>query len=98
MASNPLEKEMATHSSILALNTLTCVFMLTNTFVQSSTHMFTKAKIYSQWTALTDDRLKYTLTLSHLCSRAKMLKQKNPNNKYGKKNAQNIYLPKTLTH
>ena len=64
---------------------LTCVFMLTNTFIQSSTHIFTKAKIYSQWTALTDDRLKYTLTLSHLCSRAKMLKQKNPNNKYTKK-------------
>ena len=64
---------------------LTCVFMLTNTFIQSSTHIFTKAKIYSQWTALTDDRLKYTLTLSHLCSRAKMLKQKYPNNKYAKK-------------
>ena len=31
------------------------------------------------------NRLKYTLTLSHLCSRAKMLKQKNPNNKYTKK-------------
>ena len=31
------------------------------------------------------NRLKYTLTLSHLCSRAKMLKQKNPNNQYTKK-------------
>ena len=31
------------------------------------------------------NRLKYTLTLSHLCSCAKMLKQKNPNNKYTKK-------------
>ena len=35
---------------------LTCVFMITNTFIQSSTHIFTKAKIYSQWTALTDEQ------------------------------------------
>ena len=31
------------------------------------------------------NRFTYTLTLSHLCSRAKVLKQKNPNNKYTKK-------------
>ena len=35
---------------------LTCVFMLRNTFIQSSTHIFTKAKIYLQWTALTDEQ------------------------------------------
>ena len=35
------------------INMLTCVCMLTNTFIQTSTHIFTPAKIYSQWTALT---------------------------------------------
>ena len=40
------------------------------------------------------NRLKYTLTLSHLCSRAKMLKQKNPNNKYAKKMLKTFTSPK----
>ena len=59
--------------------------MLTNTFVQSSTHMFTKAKIYSQWTALTYEQAQIhidTVTFMLMCKSAQT---KNPNNKYTKK-------------
>ena len=44
-----------------------------------------KQKFTHNGPVLPVNRLKYILTLSHLCSCAKMLKQKNPNNKYTKK-------------
>ena len=59
--------------------------MLTNTFIQSSTHIFTKAEIYSQWTALTYKQAQIhtdTVTFMLMCKSAQT---KNPNNKYTKK-------------
>ena len=58
---------------------LTCVFMLRNTFIQSSTHIFTKAKIYLQWTALTDEQAQIhtdTVTFMLTCKSAQTKKSK----------------------
>ena len=61
------------------INMLTCVFMLRNTFIQSSTHIFTKAKIYAQWTTLTDEQAQIhtdTVTFMLTCKNAQTKKSK----------------------
>lgn len=59
------------------INMLTCVFMLTNTFIQTSTHIIHCSKnLLSMDFVLPMNRLKCTLTLSHFCSHAKMFQTK----------------------